>query len=125
MRSEHDYAARCQRLAERCRRALQIQDLEGLIRSYFGPGATETAVHSAWVLSGMDPDAMHLLEYGRYGLFQLTPLEAGLDPNDWELLLSPICAVAAAWALVALKGWARFPPCPILPPTQHPEDLED
>jgi hypothetical protein len=125
MRRNGGYAARWKRLFERSRRAVQIQDLSRLIRQYFGFRTGETAIHAAWVLSGMDPDARELLDHGRYGLFQLTPLEAGLAETDGELLLDPIRSCAAARALVVANGWARFPPCPIPSPTQHPEDVAD
>jgi len=89
-------------------------ELEKLIRWYFGPEHATMAIFVAWHQSELEPLALALGDSGGIGLYGLTPLECGLDPEDAWLLQNPIRNVAWAHKLFMSQGWGRWkvPPCP-------------
>lgn len=125
MRTYYGQLDRWNAIDKELRRAQELSDLHNLIEWYFGPEDSDQACRAAAALSWFNPSAENVLGPRRYGLFQLTAAEAGLDDLDGPLLLNPIRSVAAAVSLVRRDGWAHFPPCAIPPLAQHPEDVEN
>ena len=117
--------ARWAALRERIRRMEEVETLERLIRWYFNPKDHERALRAAWAFSGLRPDAVGRMGEGRFGLFQLTPCDAGLESWDGDLLLNPVRNVAAARIVVDRLGWYAFPAGPVPPPTVVAADMED